>query len=75
MIYLNVPATQEQAASEVNAYQGVGFNYTDNIAVGATEPNYAPYVQTMQGHGDQYVTEYSDVNSAARLRAAMAQAN
>ena len=75
MIYLNVPATQEQAASEMKAYQSVGFNYVYTVAVSPTEPNYAPYVAKMQSAGVQYVTEYSDDNSAARLLQAMAQAN
>lgn len=75
MIYLNAPATQEQAQSEMTAYQSVGFNYTYSVAVSPTEPNYAPYVAKMQSAGVQYVTEYSDDNSAARLVQAMAQAN
>ncbi len=75
MIYLNVPATQEQAASEMQAYQSVGFDYVYQVAVSPTEPNYAPHVAKMQSDGVQYVTEYSDDNSAARLLQAMAQAN
>jgi ABC-type branched-subunit amino acid transport system substrate-binding protein len=75
MIYLNVPATQEQAASEMSAYQSVGFKYTYVTAVSPTEPNYAPYVAKMQSANVQYVSEYSDDNSAARLVQAMAQAN
>jgi ABC-type branched-subunit amino acid transport system substrate-binding protein len=75
MIYLNVPATQEQATAEMNTYQSVGFNYTYTQAVSPTEPNYAPYVQAMESKGVQYVTEYSDDNSAARLSQAMQQAN
>ena len=75
MVYLNVPATQEQATSEMNAYQTQGFNYIYTVAVSPTEPNYAPYVQTMESKGVQYVTEYSDDNSAARLSQAMQQAN
>jgi len=75
MIYLNVPATQNQATNEVNAYKTVGFNYVYSQAVSPTEPNYAPYVQAMQQAGVQYVTEYSDDNSAARLSQAMQQAN
>jgi ABC-type branched-subunit amino acid transport system substrate-binding protein len=75
MIYLDAPATQEQATSEMQAYQSVGFNYIYTVAVSPTEPNYAPYVAAMQSKGVQYVTEYSDDNSAARLAQAMAQAN
>ena len=75
MIYLNVPATQEQASAEMSAYQSVGFNYIYTVAVSPTEPNYAPYVAKMQSAGVQYVTEYSDDNSASRLLQAMAQAN
>jgi ABC-type branched-subunit amino acid transport system substrate-binding protein len=75
MIYLNVPATQEQAQAEMQAYQSVGFNYVYTVAVSPTEPNYAPYVAKMQSDGVQYVTEYSDDNSASRLVQAMAQAN
>lgn|GEM_PF-870313 len=75
MIYLNVPATQEQAQAEMNTYSSVGWNYRYVQAVSPTEPNYAPYVQKMQSMGIQYVTEYSDDNSAARLVQAMAQAN
>lgn len=74
MIYLNVPATQEQAQSEMQAYTSVGFKYVYTAAVSPTEPNYAPYVAAMQNDGVQYVTEYSDDNSAARLVQAMAQA-
>jgi len=75
MIYLNVPATQEQAQAEMQAYQSVGFNYIYTVQVSPTEPNYAPYVAKMQSAGVQYVTEYSDDNSASRLVQAMAQAN
>jgi len=75
MIYLNAPATQEQAQAEMQAYQSVGFNYIYSVQVSPTEPNYAPYVAKMQSAGVQYVTEYSDDNSAARLVQAMAQAN
>ena len=75
MIYLSVPATQEQAASEMSTYQGVGFKYVYTAAVSPTEPNYAPYVQNMESNGVQYVTEYSDDNSAARLAQAMQQAS
>jgi ABC-type branched-subunit amino acid transport system substrate-binding protein len=75
MIYLNAPATQEQATAEVQAYQQAGFNYIYQTAVSPTEPNYAPYVAKMQSAGVQYVTEYSDDNSAARLLQSMAQAN
>ena len=75
MIYLNVPATQEQATSEMATYQTAGFSYIYSQAVSPTEPNYAPYVQAMEQKGVQYVTEYSDDNSAARLSQAMQQAN
>lgn len=75
MIYLNVPATQEQAQAEMSTYSGVGFNYIYTAAVSPTEPNYAPYVQNMESKGVQYVTEYSDDNSAARLAQAMQQAS
>ena len=75
MIYLNVPATQEQAQSEMSTYTPVGFNYIYTAAVSPTEPNYAPYVQNMESKGVQYVTEYSDDNSAARLAQAMQQAS
>lgn len=74
MIYLNVPATQQQAQAEMQAYSSVGFKYIYTAAVSPTEPNYAPYVAAMQNAGVQYVTEYSDDNSAARLVQAMAQA-
>lgn len=73
MIYLQVPATQEQATSEMNTYKTVGFNYVYTQAVSPTEPNYAPYVQAMENAHVQYVTEYSDDNSAARLAQAMQQ--
>jgi ABC-type branched-subunit amino acid transport system substrate-binding protein len=75
MVYLSVPATQEQATAEIATYQKAGFNYTYTVGVSATEPNYAPYVQNMESKGVQYVTEYSDDNSAARLAQAMQQAN
>ena len=75
MIYLQVPATQEQAQAEMSTYTPVGFNYIYTAAVSPTEPNYAPYVQNMESKGVQYVTEYSDDNSAARLAQAMQQAS
>lgn len=75
MIYLNASTTQSQATKEMNAYTSVGFHYIYVQAVSVTEPNYAPYVAKMQAAGVQYVTEYSDDNSAARLVQAMAQAN
>ena len=60
MIYLNVPATADQAQREMQAYSSVGFDYVYPASVTATEPNYAPYVLQMQQKGVQYVTEYSD---------------
>jgi len=75
MIYLNVPATADQAQREMQAYSSVGFDYIYSASVTATEPNYAPYVLQMQQKGVQYVTEYSDTSSAARLLQAMQQEN
>jgi ABC-type branched-subunit amino acid transport system substrate-binding protein len=76
MIYLNVPATQTQSQHEVAAYQSVGFNYgSDIISTTPTNANYGSIVQKLQGDGVQYVTEYSDDNSAERLLQAMQQAN
>ena len=75
MIYLNVPATQQQASHEMAAYRSVGFNYVYTASVTPTEPNYAPYVLQMQQKGVQYVTEYSDASSAVRLLQAMQQQN
>jgi ABC-type branched-subunit amino acid transport system substrate-binding protein len=75
MIYLNVPATQQQATAEMSTYTPAGFNYVYTTQVSPTEPNYAPYVQAMEQKGVQYVTEYSDDNSAARLSQAMQQAS
>jgi ABC-type branched-subunit amino acid transport system substrate-binding protein len=75
MVYLNVPATESQATNEMNTYQTVGFKYVYTVSVSPTEPNYAPYVQDMENDHVQYVTEYSDDNSAARLSQAMQQAN
>ena len=75
MIYLNVPATEEQAQHEMRVYQSEGFDYIYTASVSPTEPNYSPYVQAMEQKGVQYVTEYSDDNSAARLSLAMQQAN
>jgi len=74
MIYLNVPATVEQAQDEMKVYTSAGFDYIYTAAVSPTEPNYTPYVEKMQSAGVQYVTEYSDDNSAARLSIAMQQA-
>ncbi len=79
MIFLNVSATQTQAAHEVAAYKSVGFNYgsgdKDVISTTPTNANYGAIVQTLQSDGVQYVTEYSDDNSAERLLQAMQQAN
>ncbi|MHB8220326.1 MAG: ABC transporter substrate-binding protein [Acidimicrobiales bacterium] len=75
MIYLNVPATEQQAQHEMAAYKSVGFDYTYTASVTPTEPNYAPYVLQMQQKGVQYVTEYSTMSSAARLLEAMQQQN
>ena len=75
MIYLNVSATQTQAAHEVAAYQSVGFNYAENISTTPTNANYGAIVQELQSNNIQYVTEYSDDNSAERLLEAMQQAN
>ncbi|HVX22846.1 MAG TPA: ABC transporter substrate-binding protein [Acidimicrobiales bacterium] len=75
MIYLNVPATQSQAQHEMAAYKSVGFDYVYTAQVTPTEPNYSPYVLQMQQKGVQYVTEYSDASSAARLLQAMQQQN
>ncbi len=75
MIYLNVPATEQQAQHEMAAYKSVGFDYVYTASVTPTEPNYAPYVLQMQQKGVQYVTEYSTMSSAARLLSAMQQQN
>lgn len=75
MIYLNVPATESQATNEMNTYEKVGFKYVYTASVSPTEPNYAPYVEDMEQAKVQYVTEYSDDNSAARLSEAMQQAD
>ncbi len=75
MIYLNVSATETQAAHEVAAYQSVGFHYVYNASTTPTNANYATNVQAMQSAGAQYVTEYSDASSAERLLQAMQQAN
>jgi hypothetical protein len=75
MIYLNVSATQTQAAHEVAAYSSVGFHYVYDTSTTPTNANYAANVQAMQSAGAQYVTEYSDASSAERLLQAMQQAN
>jgi ABC-type branched-subunit amino acid transport system substrate-binding protein len=75
MIYLNVSATQSQAAHEVAANSSAGFNYVYNQSTTPTNANYASNVQAMQSAGAQYVTEYSDDSSAERLLQAMQQAN
>jgi ABC-type branched-subunit amino acid transport system substrate-binding protein len=79
MIFLNVSASSSEAAHEVAAYKTVGFNYgagdKDVISSAATNANYGAIVQTLQGDGVQYVTEFSDANSAERLLEAMQQAS
>jgi ABC-type branched-subunit amino acid transport system substrate-binding protein len=77
MIYLQVPATQTQAAHEINAYSQDGFVYTPSTGIPTTptNANYGSIVQEMVGNGTQYVSEYSDDNSAERLLQAMQQAN
>jgi ABC-type branched-subunit amino acid transport system substrate-binding protein len=75
MIYLNVPATQDNALHEIQAYSTVGFDYIYQAGVTPTEANYAPYVLQMQQKGVEYVTEYSDDDSAERLLSAMQQQN
>ena len=78
MIYLNVSATQTQAAHEVAAYKSVGFNYGPGerlISTTPTNANYGAIVQKLQSDGVKYVTEYSDASSAERLLQAMQQAN
>ncbi len=75
MIYLNVSATQTQAAHETTSYTGDGFHYVYNTSTTPTNANYAANVQAMQSAGAQYVTEYSDASSAERLLQAMQQAS
>ena len=76
MIYLNVSATQTQAAHEVAVvHRAIGFHYVYNTSTTPTNANYAANVQAMQSAGAQYVTEYSDASSAERLLQAMQQAN
>ena len=75
MIYLNVSATQTQAAHETTSYTGDGFHYVYNTSAAPTNANYAANVQAMQSAGAQYVTEYSDASSAVRLLQAMQQAS
>jgi ABC-type branched-subunit amino acid transport system substrate-binding protein len=76
-IYLQVPATASQAAHEIQANSSVGFVYTpaNGIATTPTNANYGTIVQQLQSQGSQYVSEYSDDNSAERLLQAMQQAN
>jgi ABC-type branched-subunit amino acid transport system substrate-binding protein len=75
MIYLQVPATADNAQHEVQAYTSVGFNYVYNQPATPTQANYANNVQAMQNDGVQYVTEYSDESSAVRLLQSMQQYN
>jgi ABC-type branched-subunit amino acid transport system substrate-binding protein len=75
MIYLEVPATQENATQEVKAYTSVGFDYVYDASATPTQPNYAANVEAMQSAGVQYVTEYSDDASAERLLQSMEQYN
>ncbi len=75
MIYLNVSATQTQAAHETASYTSDGFHYVYNTSTTPTNANYAANVQAMQSAGAQYVTEYSDASSAERLLQAMQQAS
>jgi ABC-type branched-subunit amino acid transport system substrate-binding protein len=77
MIYLNVSATESQAAHEIAANTSVGFHYDppQGISTTPTNANYAAIVQQLQSDGTQYVTEYSDDSSAERLLEAMQQAN
>ncbi len=75
MIYLNVPATEQEAQAQMSTFEKEGFRYLYTVSVSPTEPNYAPYVQAMESRHVEYVTEWSDDNSAARLVQAMAQAN
>jgi ABC-type branched-subunit amino acid transport system substrate-binding protein len=76
-IYLQVPATASQAAHEIQANTSVGFVYTpaNGIPTTPTNANYGTIVQQLQSQGSQYVSEYSDDNSAERLLQAMQQAN
>jgi ABC-type branched-subunit amino acid transport system substrate-binding protein len=76
-IFLQVPATASQAAHEIQANTSVGFVYTpaNGIATTPTNANYGTIVQQLQSQGTQYVSEYSDDNSAERLLQAMQQAN
>ena len=75
MIYLDVPASAQLANHEVAAYKSAGFNYVYDTSTTVTNANYSANVQAMQSVGAQYVTEYSDANSAERLLTAMQQAN
>jgi ABC-type branched-subunit amino acid transport system substrate-binding protein len=75
MIYLNVSATQTNAAHEVAAYTSAGFHYVYDVSTTPTNANYASNVLAMQQAGVQYVTEYSDDDSAERLLQAMQQQN
>jgi ABC-type branched-subunit amino acid transport system substrate-binding protein len=75
MIYLEVSATESQAAHEVAAYTSDGFKYVYDQSATPTQPNYAANVEAMQSAGVQYVTEYSDASSAERLLQSMEQYN
>lgn len=75
MIYLQVPATADNAAQEVKAYTSVGFDYVYNQPATPTQANYAADVEAMQSDKVQYVTEYSDDASAERLLESMEQYN
>jgi len=75
MIYLNIPAPADQATREMKANTSVGFDYIYTVSATATQSSYGPIVLAMQQKGVQYVTEYSDQSSAARLLQAMQQQN
>ena len=51
MIYLNVSATQTQAAHEMASYTSDGFHYVYNTSTTPTNANYAANVQAMQSDG------------------------
>ena len=77
MIYLNVSATQTQAAHEMAAYTGGRLPLRrTTTSTTPTERQLRPIrAAACRATGVQYVTEYSDATSAERLLQAMQQAN
>jgi ABC-type branched-subunit amino acid transport system substrate-binding protein len=74
IVYSDGEVTRQNAREDMEATKNIyGFNWIDEIPIGTTETNYAPFAQQIKSDGAQYVTFVGAYQQAANLALAMAQ--